>query len=182
MTPTELTSSRESRLLFMAALLTVMPLIAAAASAREGGDSRFTDPAAIDDAVTSFTGSAIGSVGGARVPADRRLRLAACEGPLDVAWHGRARTSVAVACPGPVPWRIFIATRAGEAGPAARPEIARGDPITVQLRGRGFSVQQTGEAMEPGRVGEWIAVRTARDAAPVRAQIERPGLVIIPAP
>ena len=49
------------------------------------------------------------------------------------------------------------------------------------VRGRGFSVQQPGEAMEGGAVGDWIFVRTARKAEPLRARIERPGLAVIPA-
>jgi flagella basal body P-ring formation protein FlgA len=34
--------------------------------------------------------------------------------------------------------------------------------------------------MEDGAQGDWIAIRTARDATPVRARIERPGLAGIP--
>jgi flagella basal body P-ring formation protein FlgA len=49
------------------------------------------------------------------------------------------------------------------------------------VRGRGFSVQQQGEAMESGAVGEWIFVRTARKAEALRARIERPGLAVVPA-
>jgi len=49
------------------------------------------------------------------------------------------------------------------------------------VRGRGFSVQQAGEAMDSGAVGDWIFVRTARKSEPLRARIERPGLAIVPA-
>jgi flagella basal body P-ring formation protein FlgA len=57
------------------------------------------------------------------------------------------------------------------------------------VRGRGFTVQQSGEAVEGGSIGDWIAVRTdprpgsrgsARGEA-IRARIERPGLAVIPA-
>jgi flagella basal body P-ring formation protein FlgA len=51
----------------------------------------------------------------------------------------------------------------------------------VVVRGRGFSVQQTGEALENGRIGDWIGVRTQRGAEPIRARIERPGMALIPA-
>lgn len=141
----------------------------------------FTDPAAIDAAVERFTGFAVGEVGGARTPADRRLRLAACDQPLETAWHGTARSTVAVSCAGPQSWRIFIATTATSQAAEAVPTVKRGDPITVVVRGRGFSVQQAGEAMENGTSGDWIAVQTSRDAPPVRARIERPGLAVIPA-
>jgi flagella basal body P-ring formation protein FlgA len=145
-----------------------------------------TDPAMIDRAVAEFTGAAIGAPGGARVASDRRLQLAACGGPLAVSWHTAARTAVQVECPGPSAWRIFVAiSPVAGAGPAAAaampPAVKRGDAITIMVRGRGFSVQQPGEALQAGAVGDWIEVRTARKAQPLRARIERPGLAVIPA-
>jgi flagella basal body P-ring formation protein FlgA len=171
----------ELRLLATAVLLVSLPLFAAAASAQNGSNRSYIDPAEIDRAVMEFTGFPVGEIGGARVPADRRLRLAACMGPLDLTWHGTRQTTVQVACPGPDPWRIFIATRPAPQAEAAAKMVSRGDPVTIVVRGRGFSVQQTGEAMEDGAEGDWIAIRTARDATPVRARIERPGLAVIPA-
>lgn len=141
-----------------------------------------TDPAAIDRAVAGFTGAGVGQPGGARTATDPRLQLAACDGPLAVSWHGAARSAVRVECPGPTSWRIFVAVdaSAGAAAPAAA-VVKRGDALTIMVRGRGFSVQQSGEAMESGAVGDWIFVRTARKAEPLRARIERPGLAVIPA-
>lgn len=141
-----------------------------------------TDPAAIDRAVAGFTGAGIGEPGGARRPADPRLQLAACDGPLAVSWHGVGRSAVRVECPGPEAWRIFVAVDGGAGGGAATaPAVKRGDALTIMVRGRGFSVQQQGEAMESGAVGDWIFVRTARKAESLRARIERPGLAVIPA-
>ena len=152
------------------------------------------EPTEIDRAVRVFTGAAIGDVGGALAPADRRLRLASCARPLETSWHGTSRAAVKVEC-GETrgqsgPWRIFVATRpaSGATPPAApsqrptpaAPIIKRGDPVTVLVRGPGFTVQQAGEAMESGQLGDWIGVRTARQADPVRARIERPGLAVIP--
>lgn len=142
------------------------------------------DPAAIDRAVAAFTGAAIGAPGGARMASDPRLRLAACSGPLAVSWHTPARTAVAVECAGPTPWRVFVATNpapGSAATPRAAPAVKRGDAITILVRGRGFSVQQPGEAMEAGAIGEWIEVRTSRKAQGLRARIERPGLAVVPA-
>lgn len=164
-----------------APLLAGAAIFAAFAPTAEAFAQTFTDPAQIDRAVVEFTGVSIGEVGGARVPADRRLRLAYCNSPLDLSWHGRGRSTVQVACPGPQGWRIFIATRAIPQAEARAPLVARGDPITVVVRGRGFTVQQSGEAMEAGGEGDWIAIRTARQADPIRARIERPGLAVIPA-
>lgn len=143
----------------------------------------YTPPEAIDRAVMGFTGAMIGQPGGARLPADPRLRLAACSGPLALAWHNPARTSVQVQCPGPAPWRIFVAVMpdANTAPGSGSVAIKRGDNVTIAVRGRGFSLQQAGEATQSGSVGDWIFVRTARRAEPLRARIERPGLVVIPA-
>lgn len=189
----------ELRLMMTALAVASLPLFAALASAKEAsakeaspteyGAKRYTDPAAIDRAVARFTGAGIGEVGGARLPADRRLRLAPCAQPLGVQWHGRAKTIVQVRCPGPDSWRIFIATRSPPQEAAAAKVVARGDPITVLIRGRGFTVQQSAEAMESGAIGDWIAVRTQSGpqtrtragAGTIRARIERPGLAIIPA-
>lgn len=162
------------------ALTMLLPLCDPPAKATGG-----TDPAMIDRAVAAFTGAATGTPGGARSPADPRLRLAACAAPLDVAWHGNARNAVRVECAGPAPWRIFVAINAGSGAStgagAGAIAVKRGDAITIAVRGRGFSVQQPGEAVEAGAVGDWIFVRTARKAEPVRARIERPGLAVIPA-
>lgn len=149
-------------------------------------------PSEIDRAIINFTGAMPGEPGGARLPADPRLRLSACAAPLALDWHTAQRTSIKVECQaGPSPWRIFVAV-APPSGPAAgfsaaaqtsaaAPAIKRGDAVTIMVRGRGFSVQQQGEATEGGAVGDWIFVRTARKADPLRARIERPGLVVIPA-
>lgn len=150
------------------------------AASPDAADPRFIDPVAIDRAVGEFTGAAIGEVGGARTRADSRLRLAACEGALDVAWHGTTRSSVRVECPGPDGWHIFVATRPAPAAASAALVIARGDPVTVVVRGRGFAVQQSGEALEAGAPGDWIAIRTVARGEPVRARVERPGLAVIP--
>lgn len=164
------------------ALMVLLPLCdgPASANANAGG---LTDPAAIDRAVVAFTGADIGAPGGPRLPADRRLQLAACAAPLAVAWYGTARNAVQVECLGPQSWRVFVAVTDGGGTPSARgaPAIKRGDALTIMVRGRGFSVQQAGEAMEGGAVGDWIFVRTARKAEPLRARIERPGLAVIPA-
>ena len=161
----------------------LLPLCDPPAAAQTRGDT--TEPAAIDRAVAEFTGAAIGSPGGARGPSDPRLRLAGCGGPLAVSWHTAARTAVQVECPGPTAWRVFVATAPaqgqGSATRAAAPAVKRGDAITLVVRGRGFSVQQPGEALQAGAVGEWIEVRPSRKAESLRARIERPGLAVIPA-
>jgi flagella basal body P-ring formation protein FlgA len=178
---TKATAQRlEIRLIMTALVLASLPVFAALASSQDGGSRAFIDPAEIDRAVAEFTGAQIGEAGGARLPADRRLKLAACDAPLGVKWHGRMQNIVRVDCSRPNSWRIFLATSSVKPAPDIPEVVARGDPITVIVRGRGFSVQQSAEAMEAGAVGDWIAVRTQRRADAIRARIERPGLAVIP--
>ena len=90
--------------LFAAALTALLATGAAAASPM--------DLTIIDRAVADFTGAEVGQPGGAKLPVDRRLRLANCESPLDMQWFGRDQRSVQVVCPG-AGWRIYVAVDAG---------------------------------------------------------------------
>lgn len=145
----------------------------------------FADLAAIDRAVTLFTGAPAGQTGGALQPVDRRLRLAACRSELALSWRGIRRDSVVVQCPDAGGWRIFVPVEAAGSAVAA-PAIARGDAVTIAISGQGFSVSQPGEALEAGAVGAWIKVRTAQagrsQGDAMRAQVIRPGLVGVPLP
>lgn len=139
------------------------------------------DPAAIDRLVEGFTGAAIGTTGGARAPVDRRLRLSACAEPLALDWHGAQGRTVAVSCGASGGWRIFVNLVTAGTVAKSEPVIARGEVVTIAVRGRGFTVQRQGEAQEAGAVGAWIKVRTGPKSAPVSARVERPGFVMIPA-
>ncbi|KHL25591.1 hypothetical protein PK98_02715 [Croceibacterium mercuriale] len=165
-------------LFFLAAACAVLPATALA--------NPVVDPGAIDGAVANFTGHGIGEPGGARQPVDRRLRLAACPQPLTLEMHGGGQASVLVRCP-VAGWRLFVpltstpqaaASAFASASASAQKVVARGETVTVALRGRGFALQRQAEAMEAGAVGDWIRVRPAgRDAEPMRARVIRPGLV-----
>lgn len=140
------------------------------------------DPAAIDSAVTAFTGAAPGTPGGAAAPVDRRLRLIACPLPLVLDWYGARRDTVSVSCSAGAGWRLYVPL-SGAGGGNAPPAIARGDAVTISASGEGFAVSQPGEAMEAGAVGAWIKVRsTAAGSQPLRARVIRPGLVGIALP
>jgi flagella basal body P-ring formation protein FlgA len=149
-------------------------------------DARFADPAAIDAELAAFTGAPLGTPGGARHPVDRRLRLAACGSPLDLAWHGRRADMVRVECNAGTTWRIFVPVNAdGSSGgviPAAAPVavVERGQVIAIVIAGRGFSVAQQGEALEDGAIGQWIRVRPEGHRNALRARIDTPGRAVIP--
>jgi flagella basal body P-ring formation protein FlgA len=149
--------------------------------------TRFADMAAIDQAVAQFTGRAIGVPGGAAQPVDRRLRLASCTAPLAVGWRAGAHDSVLVRCPDAGGWRIYVPVAEPLAQPAAAPAapaIQRGEAVTIAMVGEGFSVEQGGEALDPGPLGGWIRVRTGgrpdSRTDSLRGRIVRPGLVEVP--
>lgn len=162
-------------------LLAATLVITAIAAPLQAQSSPFHDLVTIDRAVTTFTGAGIGELGGATLPVDRRLRLAACRSPLSLDWQGSRQDTVLVQCPDAGGWRLFVAT-SGNArqAPAAAPAISRGEAVTITAAGDGFSVAQSGEALDSGALGSWIRVRTSARATPIRARIERPGLVVVP--
>jgi flagella basal body P-ring formation protein FlgA len=161
-----------------------LALIAAASVAANGV---FADLDAIDRQVAAFTGASIGAVGGAMTPVDRRLRLRHCNTGTALSWRTTMHDSVVVQCGDVNGWRIFVPVKAAPVA-AARVEnaINRGDAIAIAITGEGFSVSQPGEALESGAVGDWIRVRPATgartQAEPMRARIERPGLVSLAMP
>lgn len=146
------------------------------------------DLSVIDRAVADFTGAEIGQPGGAKLPVDRRLRLANCQTPLDLQWFGRTQRSVQIACPG-AGWRIYVAVDGG-AGPAMSGSqnygetlIHRGENVSIQVRGGGFTLTRQGSALEDGAQGEWIKVRAVgKKTETLRAEVLRPGQVGIHLP
>ena len=144
--------------------------------------AQYTDPAAIDVAVSQFTGLPIGAEGGARQIVDRRLKLAECRAPLALSWHGSSRSNVVVECPDRGSWRIFVPVREAQQqqSQTATPVVSRGDGVSIAVSGTGFSVSQMGEAMDAGAVGEWVRVRVVGSRVILRARVERPGVVVLP--
>lgn len=134
------------------------------------------DHAAIDAQVTGFVMKATGDPSLA-TPVDRRLRLQACPSPLALGWFGKSRESVLVQCPVAGGWRLFVPLRA-RAGEGMAKDIARGDAVTIIVKGDNFRLSDRGVAMAAGTAGDWIDVRPARkDAKALQARIVRPGLV-----
>ena len=162
----------------------VAPVLAALSLASAAAGASFADPAAIDEAVAGFTGAGIGQPGGARLPVDRRMKLAACEMPLALEYYGRARESVLVRCPVAGGWRIYVPVADGGGSAASgAPIVARGEGVAISVRGRGFSLTRQGEALEGGAEGAWIRVRPAGNRMdPIRARIVRPGVVALDLP
>jgi len=152
----------------------------AAAGAAPAAAAGFADPSEIDRAVAQFTGAAIGSQGGARLPVDRRLKLARCATPLALEWYGRGQDTVLVRCPVAGGWRLFVPIERAPAAAAtaAQEVIARGERVSIDVRGKGFTLSRQGEALEAGAIGEWIRVRpVGTKTDPIRARVLQPGKV-----
>lgn len=166
------------RTLVITLALGAIPAPALAASA---------DLAQIDRQVAAFTGASQGTVGGAILPVDRRLRLSACNSPLSLGWHTARRESVVVQCPDTGSWRLFVPVTPAQHASAGAPEapaVTPNESVTVSITGEGFAVSQPGIALDKGTVGAWIRVKMVANGQPkgdaMRAQVVRPGLVSIP--
>lgn len=157
-------------------MIRLLACAAAFAAGTQASAAGFADPAEIDQAVARFTGADTGTEGGARLPVDRRLKLARCEAPLALEWYGRARDTVLVQCPGG--WRLFVPVAGAAVAARGEPVVARGESVSIVVQGKGFTLSRQGEAMEGGAVGDWIRVRPAGTRTdPVRVRVLEPGKV-----
>jgi flagella basal body P-ring formation protein FlgA len=143
-----------------------------------------TDLDSLDRSIAAFTGAPAGQSGGAITPVDRRLRLIPCSMAPMLAWLSTRRDAVLVQCPDPGSWRLAVSVSRSGGGPADAPLVNRGDALTIEVDGDGFSVSRAGQAMDPGPLGAWIRVLPLTDGPrptqPIRAQVVRPGLVRVP--
>lgn len=168
------------RSLALAALLVAAPATAAG----------FQDNAALDRAVSGFTGRPVGALGGARAPVDARLRLAPCP-TLALAWRTPAQDAVVVRCTGPE-WRIFVAVvmpattasatlpNVATAAPAAAPVIRRGDPVTIEAGSGTFTISREGVAMGDAAPGARLLVKVEGGKGPVQATAVAAGRATLP--
>ena len=88
-----------------------------------------------------------------------------------------------VQCPDAGGWHLFVPVRNPVSRASGVAAVARGEEVTVAITGDGFTVSQSGEALEGGVVGDWIRVSPVKDSKtanePIRARIVRPGLVAV---
>lgn len=142
------------------------------------------DTTTLDRLVERFTGVPAGQPGGAQGPVDPRLRLTSCAAEPVASWFGRSQTTVRLDCRVPGGWTVYVPLhRVPES--ALPPTVARGDTVSVQLRGRGFVIAGRGEALSSGESGSTVSVRLAgqeRGAPTVTATVLAPGKVGIDLP
>jgi flagellar basal body P-ring formation protein FlgA len=149
----------------------------------------YQDTSALDRAVASFTGRAIGEDGGAAAVVDPRLRLAQCT-TLALSWHGANHDAVVVNCTGPE-WHVYVPVVSLTAPAAAMPMraapaapapvvIKRGDPVMIEAGADGFSITREGTAMGDAAAGARLMVKVDDSRVPVQAVAMEGGRATLP--
>lgn len=180
------------RLLFAAPLLLGIAATPAAAQ-------NFQSTPLLDTVVGQFTGQPIGAMGGARAPVDNRLKLASCPAP-QLEWHTDAKEAVVVRCMAPQ-WKIFVPVLAPPrpkpvavaAAPVPKPVAAapmpvvkaemvikRGDAVTLEAGGAGFSITREGVAMSDAPAGARVMIKVDEKKPPIQAIAVQPGQARLP--
>jgi flagella basal body P-ring formation protein FlgA len=169
------------RLLLLSAVLAAP--VSAQSSQRVAG---FENLEMLDSRISAALGAGIGEPGGAVTPLDRRLHLAACPQPVEIAEP--AMGAVTVRCTS-LGWRIRVplvgngqasASTTAAAAVRAQPTIRRGDQIQLVAISAGFTVSTLAVADQDGGPGDRIRVRTEHRSAPVIGQILEDGRVALP--
>jgi flagella basal body P-ring formation protein FlgA len=142
---------------------------------------QFEDLDLLEARITVTLGAGIGQPGGPARPIDRRLKLAAC--PAAPALAMPTPASALVQCE-PLGWRIHVplfrpAAAMAAAAEKAEPVVRKGDQVELVADGGSFSVSTLAIAQQDGAPGDRIRVRTEAKAAPVIAQVDSMGRVII---
>jgi flagella basal body P-ring formation protein FlgA len=151
----------------------------------------YQDTVALDRAVASFTGRAIGEDGGAAAIVDPRLRLAQCS-TLALSWHGASHDAVVINCTGPE-WHVYVPLVSLTAPAAATPAraapmsavrapvvIKRGDPVMIEAGSDGFSITREGTAMGDAAAGARLMVKVDDSRIPVQAVALESGRATLP--
>ena len=144
----------------MRLIILAAALIATAAHAQ----TAFQDLNALDRQIAEATG-------GRAEPIDRRLKLQACTEALSISADGPMPS---VRC-GAYGWRIALRVNGASAYNNAPIAIRRGDEVTVTIEGNGFELTGSGIAMDDGREGGTVRVKTSTTGTPVSVRVTGPG-------
>ena len=170
-----------------------LALAAAVTAATPAAAQSFEDIEALEHRVSAALGAGIGEPGGPARPIDRRLRLAACPGPVSV--EAPTLGAATVRCE-QLGWRIRVPVvrddavqAAGEsnwgASPAAArtsraaPVVRRGAPVARGGMSGNFTVTRQAVADQDGAPGDRIRVRTEPRATPIIGQVMADGRILM---
>ena len=164
-------------------MIRVLPLIALLSAPVAAAPFQNID--ALEMRLVNALGAGIGEPGGPATPIDRRLKLAACPGSVQI--DPPVMGAVALRCAA-ANWRIRvpIARLAGtQTSPMAalakaEPVIRRGDPVDLMAETDGFSVSVSGTAQEDGVPGSRIRIKTDAQKNVVFAEVIGAGRARLP--
>ena len=156
-------------------------LLSALCAAPAGAATGFEDLAQLEARVTATLGAGIGQPGGPARPIDRRLKLAAC--PASPSLAVPTPFAAVVQCE-PIGWRIHVplvrpAATTVASAEKREPVIRKGDQVELVADGGSFTVSTFAIAQQDGAPGDRIRVRGDGQTAPVTAEVERQGRVVI---
>lgn len=133
--------------------------------------------------VVASVGADVGMPGGPMAPIDRRMRLAACPGAIQI--DPPSASSVTVRCT-TSGWRLRVplmrsamamnasaAIGGGNDGAAASANAAvrKGDPVQLVAQGSSFSISVDATAMEDADIGRRVRVATNSKGSTIFAEV-----------
>lgn len=131
--------------------------------------------------VVATVGADIGQPGGPMAPIDRRMRLAACPGGIQI--DPPSLSSVTVRCT-TSGWRLRVpllrenmamasgsAMMGGAQTASANAAVRKGDPVQLVAQGSSFSISIDATAMEDADIGRRVRVATASKGSTLFAEV-----------
>jgi flagella basal body P-ring formation protein FlgA len=131
---------------------------------------------ALDARVAVFLGGTPADAGQRAQPVDRRLRMVKC--PEGVAIDPPAMGAVSVYCASKG-WRLRVSVLGMAAAQPAEIVIRRGDSVELAYVGSSFDVTTSATALDDGRAGGMVRVKTLTGTSSVTARVRGPGAVAI---
>jgi hypothetical protein len=155
----------------------VPALMLAAASAAGAAQPDLEDLDSLDSRIAVFLGGTPADAGLRAQAVDRRLRMMRC--PEGVSFDPPAQGAIVASCASKG-WRLRVPLIGGSgAEQPAEIVIRRGDSVELAYVGAGFDITTGATAMEDGRAGGMIRVKTPTGSTTVTARVRGPGAVTI---
>lgn len=170
----------------MRMIVTALLMAAAAPALAQSALPPAQDLEQLERMVIATLGVGIGEPGGPMAPIDRRMRLAACPGGIQIDPPSPGAVTVRCTTNG---WRIrvpltrpgsiasSIATGYGNAGSGGQQQalanaaVRKGDPVQLVAQGTAFSISVDATAMEDAAIGGRVRVTSPTRGAVMFAEV-----------
>lgn len=158
-------------------MIALAPLVAiVGVSAAHAAPPALEDLDFLDTRIAVFLGGTAADAGKKAQPVDRRLRLINCtEGAL---FDPPSLGAITAYCPSRG-WRVRVPLIGAAIAELAELVVRRGDAVQLAYVGSGFDVSTSATALEDGRTGGFVRVKTPTGTASVTARVRGPGSVAI---